>query len=514
MRMRRRRLAAGLPILVLFSALGSPVAAQDDLDDILGGFDDEDEAFEVDEKALDDEEADASDEERAWSFQGDISQSLSVSLHDHDSASGTDYSGLQRFRTRLYLQFDADLPRDWKFRTSGYAFYDAAYRINGRSDYTDDVLDTHEYDVELMDTYVEGAVVEQVDLKLGRQVVNWGRSETFRVLDIVNPIDNREPGLMDIEDTRRPLGMVKVGWFHGPWTLTTLVIPEVRYGLLPGEGSDQFPDLGDGVPTSVEEIVALCDDELSGEAQQTCREIFDYGGPPPMPFPLGTDFADPLDFESLGTHTEKDFGKATEYMVNLTGVFSGWDVSLQAALYNDDQPHLDLDRQRFEHARLWMVGSGANYTFGAWLFKTELAYSSGYEFLWTSDEKSRLDAMVGVEYYGINDVTIVFEIAESHLFDFEGEMELFLDYAEEDVLQSSLRVTWNTWNDQLHFTALGLVQGAKAQDGSFVRLSGAYDVFDAFSVEVGFLLFQDGDSIFSEGSGDNDRFFASAKYSF
>ncbi|MDP6977531.1 MAG: hypothetical protein QF570_02880, partial [Myxococcota bacterium] len=144
------RLAAcpgvGLRALVVAFALVSGLAAgsavaQDDLDDILGGFEEEDDGFEVDEEALD--EADAS---HIWSVQGDISQSLSVSLHDHDSPTGTDYSGLQRFRTRLYLQLDVDLPQDWKLRTSGYGYYDAAYRINGRSDYTDDVLDTHEYD--------------------------------------------------------------------------------------------------------------------------------------------------------------------------------------------------------------------------------------------------------------------------------------------------------------------------------------------------------------------------------
>ncbi len=512
MRTFLRKLGPALSFLVVFGLLAPAVAVQahDDLDDILGGFDDDDEGFEVDEEAF--EDADDTGEgavERWWELQGDISQSLSVSLHDHDSPSGTDYSGLQRFRTRLYLQFDGDLTPEWKFRTSGYGYYDAAYRINGRSDYTDDVLDNHEYDVELMDTYVEGAVHEKVDVKLGRQVVNWGRSETFRVLDIINPIDNREPGLTDIEDTRRPLGMLKVGWFHGPWTLTTLVIPEIRYGLLPAEGSDQFPDVADSVPMDPAGIVELCDVELSGEASEICGRIFDYEAPPDP-----GDFVDALDFTAIANHTEKDFGQSSEFAANLTGVFSGWDVSLQAAVYNDDEAHLDLDDMRFEHARLWMVGAGANYTFGSWLIKAELAFSDGYEFLWTSDEKSRLDAMVGVEYYGINDVNIAFEIAETHLFDFEEQMELFLDFAQEDTIQSALRITFDTWNDQLHFTVLGFVVGEKAQDGSFVRLSADYDVFDAFSVEAGFLVFQGGDSIFFDGAGDNDRFFASAKYSF
>ena len=109
---------------------------------------------------------------------------------------------------------------------------------------------------------------------------------------------------------------------------------------------------------------------------------------------------------------------------------------------------------------------------------------------------------------------MVFEVAERHIFDFEPEMELFLDFAQEDTIETALRITMDFMNDQLHFTLFGLVVGEKAQDGSLVRLSVEYEVFDAFSLQGGFLLFQDGDSIFFDGSGDNDRLFAGAKYSF
>ena len=434
--------------------------AGSEMDDILGGFDDEDD-LPVSDNTEPEPQAD-----RAWDLQGDLSFGLSASLHDHDSSTGTDYSGLQRFRAKLALQLDIDLPKKWKFRASGYGFYDLAYVINGRHDYTREVLDTYEYDLQLTDTYVEGSLHDKVDLKVGRQVVNWGRSETIRVLDIINPIDNREPGLVDIEDSRRSVGMARLGFFHGPWTLTVLAIPEIRYDITPAQGSDFLPDIDAG------------------------------------------------ELEDPTTKTGKDFGKSTEAAVNLTGVFSGWDVSLQAALFNNDSPHFDLNDGRLEHARLWMVGTGANYTVGSWLFKAELAFTDGLEFMWATGKKSRVDAMAGIEYYGISDVNIVFEIAERHINDFEDSMELFLDFAQEDTIESALRISMNFWNDSLHFTVLGLAIGEKAQDGSIVRLSGEYDVIDALSVEAGFLLFQSGDSFFFTGAGDNDRFFAGAKYSF
>lgn len=502
-------------------------SVDDEMDDVLGGFDDEDDFSDASDSEADSETEIA--EERIWALQGDVNFGLSASLHDHESSTGTDYSGLQRFRTKLALQLDVDLPHEWKLRTSGYGFYDLAYAMNGRHEYTKDVRDTYEYDFELTDTYVEGSLHDNVDLKVGRQVVNWGRSESIRVLDIINPLDNKEPGLVDIEDIRRSVAMAKFGFFHGPWTLTVLAIPEVRYDILPTRGSDFVPDATDFLPVDADTLAAAA----------PCAG-FDPMFPPPPPGcdPVAlaaagevAEFLDSLgeekaeiasalfetllaDLENPKSKVANDFGKGSEFAMNLTGVFSGWDVSIQAARFNNDDAHFDVKDQRYEHARLWMVGTGANYTVGSWLFKGELAYLDGFEYLWATDKKSRVDAMLGVEYYGINDVNIVFEVAERHINDFEDSMKLILDFAQEDTIESALRVSLDFLNDQLHFTLLGVAIGEKAQDGSIVRISGEYDVFDAFSVEAGFLLFQSGDQVFFSGVGDNDRFFAGAKYSF
>ena len=45
-----------------------------------------------------------------------------------------------------------------------------------------------------------------------------------------------------------------------------------------------------------------------------------------------------------------------------------------------------------------MVGTGGNYTFGNWLVKAEIAWLDGFRFA-TAEPKSRLDALIGIEYY-------------------------------------------------------------------------------------------------------------------
>ena len=37
----------------------------------------------------------------------------------------------------------------------------------------------------------------------------WGISESFRVVDVVNPIDTRKPGMTDIEDLRLAVAMTR-----------------------------------------------------------------------------------------------------------------------------------------------------------------------------------------------------------------------------------------------------------------------------------------------------------------
>ena len=76
-------------------------ADADDLDDVLGGFEDEAPAPGA-------ESANA-ETERIWDLSGSVEMSGSVNYLSHRSDTGTDYAGLQRLRNRANLQLDVDL---------------------------------------------------------------------------------------------------------------------------------------------------------------------------------------------------------------------------------------------------------------------------------------------------------------------------------------------------------------------------------------------------------------------
>ena len=450
-------------------------AAQDG-EDAMGGFDDDSLApGEPVQPGSDDEfdavaDAEPPGGERWWELSGYVSLVEAFGLQDHRSTSGTSYQGLVMLRTKAALQLDLELPRDWQARAAGSGFYDFAYLIRGRSDYTNAVLNSYEWDADVGELWLEGPLLPELDLKIGRQIVNWGRSDTLRVLDVLNPVDNREPGLLDLVDLRLPVGMGKLSWYpHPAWSVTGIAIPEIRFSQDPPFGSDFFPF--------------------------------------PAPFPPQT--------------TESGFSaKRAQWAAAASGNFEGWDVSFHFADAYEDVPRFDPTASQpggfqMQHSRVILGGVGGNHAFGSWLLKSELAVIDGIDFA-TTGEKTRIDAMLGVEYYGFPENTIALEIVNRHLDDFESSMKGFPDFARRDTQETALRWSADWWQARLHTTALAVVIGYKAQDGSMLRFTADYDIRDGLAAGAGVQIWLNGgdDNGLLNPYSANDRLFLRLKYSF
>ena len=197
-----------------------------------------------------------------------------------------------------------------------------------------------------------------------------------------------------------------------------------------------------------------------------------------------------------------------------------------------DPPSVSFDGSELRHSRLWMVGAGANYTVGSWLFKSEIAWQHGIDYttstlvdlapfggVGTVDvptgtvEKSRLDFMAGIEYYGFTDANISIEVANRHIFGFRDDMRPLFGL-QENSLETSIRVSHTFLNERLEIACVGLIFGLYAQDGSVVRLEASYDVIDALELGGGIVFYQKGDPIPFDTIKKNDRFFVEVKYSF
>jgi len=439
--------------------------AQDKLDEVISGFDQpSEESGKKNKQGL---------ERRLpeWlDLTGSVGLAGSFDLCSHRAPpEKIDLKGLSKLRTEIDLQADLKLPSSWRARVAGHGFYDWIFLIRGQDNFTNEILDESEYEIEFDEVYVLGSLSESIDLKIGRQIVAWGTSESLRVVDMLNPLDQREPGMVDIEDLRLPVTMTRLDYYlNNSWSITGVAVQEIRFNKEPPYGSDFYP----------------------------------WDAPPPEEEIPNPGF-------SL---------KDQEFALAVTGRLTGWDVSLNGAWLYDDYWHLEKDEQGSvmrQHSRLAMVGGTVHVAMGNWLLKAETAFLDGLEYFNLPDEKkSRLDILAGVEYLGFKDTAITLEAVNRHLFDYDECLRNSPDEMRENEFRSALRITRDSLNDTLHFTFVGSGIGPLCEDGSFERAQIEYDWSDGLSVTLGAIFYQGGDKGYFDSIKDNDRIFLKFEYSF
>jgi hypothetical protein len=253
------------------------------------------------------------------------------------------------------------------------------------------------------------------------------------------------------------------------------------------------------------------------------------------------------------------WGATPEFGGALTGIFSGWDFSLYASRTYQNRTSTVVSIPEFSLTPLfvtdddlvWMFGAGANWTFGSWLLKGEIAYLHDLDYTtlvpdWdrcpvplTVDELPdflgadpeelltcipysvraltlpRLDYMVGLEYYGISNLNVAIEVAHRHLFDYDPLLQFLPNYTYEDSIELAVRLTKDLMAERLTLTALGIgIFNNDGHVGSVLRFSADYDVIDALVLSGGYLHFVGSDQVPFNSWQDNNRLFMKIKYSF
>lgn len=380
-------------------------------------------------------------------------------------AGQTDRRGLASLKTELSLKAELRLADSWRARLAGHAFYDFVYLLRGREDYTEEVLEAYQEEVELEEAYLLGRLSENLDLTLGRQIVVWGVADSLRVVDILNPLDMRSPGLMEIEDLRLPVAMTRLNYYRSPWNLAGLIVHEVRFDKTPPWGSEFYP------------------------ADQ--------------PWP---------EEEKPGFGIDNQ-----EYALALSGAFSGADLAFFAASVFADEAHFELTPAglMLSHSRLFMAGLAADLVWSSWLFKAEAAYFYGLEFLASPDEKqSRLDLLLGLEYSGLAETTLALEAANRHLFEFDQVLKSSPEGPLKNDFQWAARASRDFLHDRLTLTFLFTAFDALAQGGALERFQMDYELSDQLWLTLGLVIYHSGDRAWTEKIGDCHRFFGQIRYSF
>lgn len=479
-----------ISVLLILAQAFQAVAADTSVDEILDGFEESDvstdepdeiteilEGFDSDAETPDRDAGDVKTDHSIYSLDGSVKFGSTYNFaHDAPEHGETDWRGFSRLRWELSANLNARFSKDWRLLAGAKWSYDAIYGLRGRDEFTDDVLDGYEKELELRDVWLLGKLTDRLDIKIGRQIEVWGKSDNIRVTDVLNPLDMREPGLTDIEDLRLPVAMTKLDWYFGEWNLRGIAIHEIRFDKNPEYGSDFYP-----------------------------------GGQPSVP-------------EEKPSHG----GKNTEFAVAASGIFSGWDIALYYAHIFDHAPHIENaggfpPAFKMAHSRLNMFGLAFNIALGNWLLKAESAHFEGIGFFNSAgvntpgsadNSYSRTDILIGAEYSGFDETTVSIEAVDRHIHDFNTILEQAPDNANEDEIQMALRFQRDFLNDALGLTILASWFDLNGDDGAFGRFSLAYDLTDEIDITGGVALYKSGDLAQFNDIGDNDRVFLEMSYGF
>lgn len=94
-----------------------------------------------------------------------------------------------------------------------------------------------DYDLDLFEGYLYWSR-RPVEIRLGKQIVRWGKTDQISPVDNINPQDFREFIVPDLEDRKIPNWMARVRLFPGAWTMEGVYIPFFEPSRIDYYGSD------------------------------------------------------------------------------------------------------------------------------------------------------------------------------------------------------------------------------------------------------------------------------------
>lgn len=372
------------------------------------------------------------------------------------------HDNISSLKSSLFLEYNKTLNKTFKIRINMKTYYDVIYDIKGKDKFSSEELSEIHNELELFDAYIEGGITEDIDVKLGRQVIVWGRSDTLRVTDILNPIDNRHPGMVDIKDLRLPVMMMKFDYYIGNnWRLTPIFILEQRFTKAPPFGSVFYPK------------------------------------------------------NTLPKPRNENYSNIT-YAVSLNAEFDNWDFSFYAAKLRNLDGYIEFSNLKAitKHELIEMQGYAFNYLKGSWLFKSELAYKDGLKYTTAPSQKfNSIEILFGIEYYGINDSVLNYDVSYKKIGNYESNLLSEPIPVEEETYHHVVRVRSEYKNSTIILNYLIFVEGIRFENGGYQKAWAELKIRDGLNLSIGVIDYIGGSKYFDSISS-NDIIFVDVKYSF
>jgi hypothetical protein len=379
------------------------------------------------------------------------------------------YTGILLDQGKEYSIIQNTLDLDLAHSREGISFKANPYLYH----FYDDTLE-----IDLREVYMD-IYLGNIDLRIGKQQIIWGKADGVFITDIVSPKDLREFLLPDFDEIRIGVTAVKADYYIGNHTFEVVWLPVFTATRMPGEGSIWQPTMDYPVTPEFD----YSQQEIEGSLENSELFVKYSAITPAIDFEIMAGYAwddDPT------MHIRKTIDPQTMQLTGLT-------VTPQ-------------------HHRLGIGGGSFSSTLGPFVVRGEGAYYAGKYF--NTAEPEVPDAVVKKDYlhylFGI-DYTL-WEINLSGQF----IQQAILEY-DEPIVQDEFdnTATFLARRDFLRetltlelFTYVGL-----NNSDALIRPRIYYDLADGFEILLGANLFAGDEGHFGQYS-DNNMVYFKVKYSF
>lgn len=330
----------------------------------------------------------------------------------------------------------------------------------------------------------------------GRQSVAWGEGDVLSPADVVTPYDQREFGLADIDDVRRPRLLSRLSMSQGLSRFEFIVGHEAYYGERPTPRSEYSP-LRESLTDDPALRGILSDKDLDYVSEQSglAPRYWDY-------------FARWV-YNGPGL----DFGLSAAKVRDKQGVFT---IPSASAL-QDDRVKIPLSHLPFYHMAL----TGAA-PIERWLVKWEIAANFDEPINVGSINKpvpdirqgrmDRLIPMFSVAYSGISEHTIGIEAQRPVLV---STLDAPLYPVEMAVVSG--RIVGTYLRERLRLVLVATNFGLEKNYGQLVRTEATYELMDAWKASMAYVHYRPPNGTVLgplSGMGNHDQVLATIRWDF
>lgn len=330
--------------------------------------------------------------------------------------------------------------------------------------------------IALREAFVE-YTADSWDLRVGRQIIVWGKADGVAITDIISPRDYAEFFAVEYDDTRIPVDAAKWRYLGNSFDLEFIWLPRFVPAALPSHGSPWFveTEFPDGVEV---ECHAATEPEFRLENGELAAKASIY--------------ASTVDLAFSWFRTWNDVPTAYR------------DVTQEG-----DSTRIVL---RPQHERTTFYGAELSKPWGDVVLRAEAAYFTGLRFEPTSEfsqetfGRDTLKWMLGVDWIPMSNMTVTVQFVDDFILDYDEAIR-----NDDHTMLVTISASKTFFRESLELSGMRYI--GLGDNDLYTRVSADYELADALHLSVG-ADFLSGDGGRFGWHDDNDQVWMRAKHSF